>query len=626
MTPGRQHHRFSAFAAIALVAGLLSGCTNNALQTLGNIVRTGVSTSNPFAGSGSGEFTVLTLSRVVKSQSNAATFFDLIGNGNGEMGIYCSSVAGAGGSSSSQAGASNCTCNYEYIRNDGGAERFESQTTYVEQDLIRCSYAGIPNDVSYVKVKVRLVNSDSFSNEVTFRFNGAGVTLNPIDPASFVQARRYQCRDAVYIPYLYDPQNMYDPILSEAPDISYPLNFYATNMGGAFVRYQTNQAAQASGNGTGWMCPGIPNDTSRGLDLTVYSQLPDSAGSRQIFPPTGAFDRSTFFIARQSTGVFTVPLNVYLAPSTPTGDAANPPIGFGAAPSRLNDDQEACPDASIPIPAGFQWVKVWAFRASLPVRRLNAPTGIPSSGGIACNTPVFPSSTTPVFPDCGTTGGQASGSGDDIFADRIVWGSTARCFRVNSINVGTDFCIEGTKTNGFGCTTYAQSTNGTQGSQKPGFEVFAAGTDTWIPVGGDTTVGCGGASASTDYLGLCTSYSPGVVVPSAVGDSTLQLDQNNSSRGDFLLVTTPTSTMSRHFLLQESAAGPYIPFRFFSSRYCQSPDPMNPLILPDGSRDCPIDKRILYEFFDIEMTTQDAGSVTDPARSRVFPLCALQPI
>ncbi|MEO7161386.1 MAG: hypothetical protein ABI041_00565, partial [Bdellovibrionia bacterium] len=404
-----------SISCFILAAGALSGCTNN--FSVNALLTTVQAVSPPSSASTQGGFT---LSRVLKNNLNPTGTLDLIGDGSGTFGQLCLAIG---------SGANTCNCTYTYSSPSVPNQKIDTPVIYSETNLIRCNYGTIATDVKSLKISVHLTTADTYSNEVTFNYSGTGVTLDTSLISSFVQPRRYQCNDIlVGVNYLFDSK-VYDPIQSEDFHKTYPLDFYYTNPGGNLSTYALSAAA--TGN---WSCPPILNpestfanasdllayNSSYHVNLSVYSKTPlgsDTAGHpKVIYPPPahplqgGDIDRSTFYLAKQASGIFGVPVNAYVAPtvntssnSTDSSSFPPPPIGFGASPTSSGTGQESCPDSSVPIPSGYHWVKLWLFRSSLNQRSIAWPgprgTGANQSSslfdlaGMFCNPGNWPTDT-----------------------------------------------------------------------------------------------------------------------------------------------------------------------------------------------------------------------------------------
>lgn len=634
---GRAYRWLRTVSARAGVVALLSlaafpACTNNLLNSANSIVNT-VTTSNPLSGvsTGTGGNTAgLTLSAVQLDTFNPTTTLDLLGDGTGAIGQDCLPVQGGA------TGATTCTCAYTYIQPDGTQiGPVQVDTTYSENDMLRCPYTVVPAGVSFINVYIELTNSDTQSNTVTLNLSGGvagGIDLS--NPLSFTQASRYQCKDIVFVPYMWE-NDIYDPFLSDNPTYSYPLNFYTANMGLTFSEYTGDT------NATGWNCPALPNDTAAGMDLTLYSVAADASGSKSIFPPTGAFDRSTFYLANGSAGVFNIPVNAYVYPgmvssapaAAPTGGAAAapaapaapPPLGYAASPIPLSGGGETCPDSSVTIPAGFQWAKLWLFRKQLPQRAY--PTSSPlaqfGSQPIACNTvpwtvaPVPAAPQNKYFTDCTTTPNWSSLDPLTHLAARFAE-ATAACFVIQP----------GGTTNPTTGTNY----NGVPPNSSPidgglDLTVYAPGSDIWQPTNQDPSAGCTGTNKN-DLSRACQTSTGNVPFDTPFQGSNQTapglIDSSTAApRFDYLFVVSPPSVMRQDMVptATSSTHAIYTPLRFMSPTDCQSADPDQPLF----PGDCSSSRMLVYS-----ITVSEAGSAgqtgtNDPDESGLFPMCVLQP-
>ena len=596
-----------AVCSIALpIAVFGSGCLSNNLSKLTTeaLTSNGVTAASPDAGGSVDSF--LVLSRVVKTTSSPNTNLDLIGDGSGFIGQYCTSDSG------SSTGSSTCTCNYDYTKIDGSHESFDAPTIYREANMIRCSYSSVPTSIiSELKVKIHLTSSDTYSNNVTFNFTGTGTTLDTSDEASFVKAARYQCRDALYVPYLLDSgkdgSGIYDPFLSESAALSYPLNFYTTNMGGTIATF-INNPATVPVDGNGWLCPTLPEDTSEDdavatdtthFDLRIFSVGADNSGSKRIFPIAGD-DRHTFYLAKRSSGLFKTPVNAFVAPSTyssinPDVNAGiSPPLGYGTPFVSTGSDTESCPDTQVTIPAGYQMMKLWLFRGSLEPRKVPTSTKINQLNYVGCNPGFYDGTATTVFANCdipvGSGGFTLSSLDANGFASRVLYsGGAQQC-------VGID--------PGAGVNLAFPNVN------------LPDGSDSWEEI----VSTCPQSEAAKDPMGLCNAS----FVPTAPHDyepDFRELD-NGTSRWDAIFVVTPPTVTTYHMRNMTEEARPYIPYRFYSPATCDA-DVTDP---DTETETCQSEDKVTYGLELRDITQAEGTPVDDPARSRAFPICVLQKI
>lgn len=572
--------------ALALLLPILQGCTNN-LSSAYNSTRKVVGGGGSSDDENSGALSGFRIVSVLRSSVDPASSMDIVGDGSGEIGRLCGTTDtnSSGGSS----GSTPCVCSFEYVAANGATQSFTTPALYSEDNLVRCNYnATLLDSVTSVKVKLYLTGPGQYSNELTFRMSSGSTKLNTGEEASFVTVKRYQCQDSIYIPHLLD-SSVYDPFRSTDTDLTYPLNFYTTNLGGALGWYVSNSAAAPSG-GAGWDCPSNPTAASAttNLNMRIYSQAKDSSGSMVIFPPTpGSFDRSTFYLARSATGPFSVAVNALVAPNTVSaeGSDTNPaPLGYGAAPIPLASGGETCPELTTTIPEGYQWVKVWLFRVSLEERYFKSSTKLQSSvGAISCNPGEWADGSSPVYSACTSNfTGQAGVGGGGNIADRLL--SNGQCYRLSGVGGG----------NGAGRASAAS---------------YPTGTDIWDFYGAS----CGSGTP----LNLCAAGgNEAAPYESQLIDTSLD---NGLSRSDYVFVVTPTSVMVSDMKNETTRAQPYIPFRYKTSNYCLSPDPSNPTS-PD---DCSLKGKLTYgiKLTDISVNADEPG----PGRLPVYPVCALQP-
>jgi hypothetical protein len=636
---------------ITFCALVLFSCTNGA-----GVVGKANSTTSNLASNTSGDNltgSVPTITRIIIDPVNPGTF-DLEGDGSSAIGNVCTASATTSTTTTTTtstdyqgAGTSSCQCYYQYtVPSTGAQEAVYVNTSYFEANMVSCPYSTIEAGVTSVNVSLYVTSSSLTSTPaISVPLTGSTSAFDTTNSNNFTSIQRYQCKDVVsiFMPWSGSGSGtaganaMYDPFQSDAPDTSYPLNFYTGNFGATFS-YFSGAASSSVGN---WNCPGVPNDTSvPGLDLRVWSVGPDSAGSSQIYPAVGsAFDRSTFYTANQASGIFSVPLNTYIAPTLygqPGGTGSSAPSGYGATPNFVSSTQETCGDGTTDnIPAGFKWAKLWLFRADLAPRYYRTSSVI-ASVNIACN-PGVDSSNSVAFPACfnghtynaGVTAQGGYKTSTSAFttdpstyplADRIFTGE-------GSTASGNAMCFNFDGWAGAGEATYSGCASGIE--EAPGCEtgtettaVFGAGTDHYAPPVFATTSTLAATyegPGKVDPLNLLTATT-GQYVPKDMNPTSVDLDLNNP-RYDFLYVVTPVTVMAYQMENTASSANyPYTPYRFPSKQDCQSSNPNNPAF----SGDCNPSKIIHYglKLHDIS-TNGDPGNTTS---NLVYPMCVLQPI
>lgn len=617
----------------------LSACTNN--LNLNSYTSSNGSNSiivsPPNSGEGDGNSATFTVSRVVKNTLNPTSVLDIIGDGSGSFGSLCQ----PSGNDTSSSGPTVCQCSYSYSTSSAPNQHIYTPIVYHEVNLLRCSYANVPSDAINLSVSINILSANANSNSVTLNLAASGGTnIDVTNPNSFVQPIRYQCRDIVWIPYLFD-SSIYDPFQSEDPHMSYPIDFYASNLGSAISQY-------VSSNITSWNCPAILNpvpyltptaltqfnETNR-VNLNLYSKAPLPGGGELIYPPDGSIDRSTFYLARQPAGVFSVPVNAMMFPGkfTSQGGSGPQPLGYGAhpVPIGVGTGLESC-DTSTTIPVGFHWMKLWLFRAGLPQRHYAISGGqgpsINELQNIACSPGDWgpDSSNTPVFPQCdqtlshsGTSRSLKEITANHFLADRIL--GSGQCIRFDSTannSTAANFC---NGTPGAAC--------GVNGNDDDVWQIENA----YIPR--QNEVGCL-KSPHVDPMKVCPNpvptpvstslpaiTSPQPVTPQTYNVGTGDLDSPNAAaRFDFVFVVTPptVNTTDMQDISSGSTSLPYQPYRFFTNSDCTSPQPGL-----TGPGDCLLSNAIN----NYGLKLHDVGTSGDPPANTtnqpVFPVCVLQP-
>jgi hypothetical protein len=689
----RAHSKFFSFGYALALAAISVGsvsCTNS-LSARSVASGGGTSTGTSTGTTQDNSTYLVNIKSVLFDNVSPTTTLDIFGDGSNAMAQYCFTSGGLeGGTSSSQStsGPSNCACTFSYLVN-GVQEIIQSDTTYHESNMIECSYAGIPSGTTSVTVSVELLTENQYSNSITFALTSTNSTSNTTNINNFALVSKYQCSDVVTIPFgvssganqLGSTNAVYDPILSDKSGLSYPLDFYTTNMGGTLAEFvAANLPGQCSTSSTVnncvWSCPApTPN-------MTLYSVGDDpNGGGYQIYPYSGSGeDRSTFYLSKTSAGIFTVDLNAYIAPTmlAETYNQNGAPLGYGAPPvPGTSAGTESCPSASL-IPSGYQWVKVWLYRAALqgrtyPASSIIAGTNISCSPGFwqsgtsanvtaftdcngcsftqageatTCNTNAtlssVPSSYVPPQQGIGTNSLEdwiaSNGSSPAPLADRIISSSgtstTPMCVDLNTAAISprepSGSCTQSSPgtCQGPGATTKSYNPATGTGAQvgDPGSinDVFGYGTDIWLPrfgtLPGCTTNSTNNSGKFTDSLDLCGwKNSAYQWIPKDMTPSQVNLDGSNA-RYDFVFVVTPTTINSADMEAQDSTAYPYIPIRWPNASDCSSANPNN----PDTTTDCPASKMIQYGLQLQAVATSGAptGSSSQPV---IFPMCAIQP-
>jgi hypothetical protein len=600
-----------------MVSVIASGCTNALFNSLRGITSK-VDTPNGIQEDQS----FLQVTRIVRSNQDPTSNFDLLGDGSGQIGQYCGqTISGNEGAPTTTA----CVCAFQYITTTGDLLQVEAPSIYVESDLLRCSYGQIPAGLNFVRVRIRLTTvGDVYSNETTVNLTGSGTTLSLTDPSSFRTVQRFQCKETLYIPMMWgDSSGVYDPLLSEDPTFVYPFNFYTTNLARSLdlMSFHPYTAPVTSnGRNVGWQCPAVPNDPSLGMDTRVWSVL-DYNGDYVISPPrSGSLDRQSFSLMRQPSGPFNVPVNAYVAPNlysrnkigqphdTSLANAGGPevePMGYGVQPIVIGDDEEACPDTSVVIPSGYQWVKVWLFRASLEDRKIPVTPDFSLLGPIVCNPRKRWASRTPaqvdaidyVFPNCGTLNGALNSS---QITERVFQSIGEACMLPQGSQGGRSTNASGVVTSSF---------------------PVAPGTDLWQP---NSIQNTNPLCQISQNLSLCSGSTPvGTHQPPRTQNVQAQSLDGEISRADYLFVVSlPNEVHTRDFKRNTDQARRFLPYRFMSASDCVSGQPW----APPQANDCQASKMVRYNHILQDISVNPDTPTQELLRLPKFPICALQKI
>jgi hypothetical protein len=315
--------------------------------------------------------------------------------------------------------------------------------------------------------------------------------------------------------------------------------------------------------------------------------------------------RSTFYLSKMKTGIFTINVNAYIAPNiisqvstTPNPQGGGfPSLGWGASPRSTGAGVETCPADTpttagvanpdyVTIPSGYHWVKVWLFRMTFSPRKYLKGANLANLGGLGCN-PGKNSSNVVEFPDCAGLAALGDGSG----------------LPPALISLGLGMCLT---------PTYDGSGNLTH----------------LTPGGSDPTYSCSKQPvpwanpwSSTNTYGLDVCNGSGVATTTVPFDSapTAEVYGNEDSAApyEFLFVTTPPSVNTSDM---SNSASPiyarYAPMRFRVDSDCGAAD-------PSGCSTQYMLRNYGLKLHDVA----DAGDppASDPSRAGVFPICALQP-
>jgi hypothetical protein len=609
----------------------LSACSTSFLFSTGATIslNSGDIPTNPVGTSGAISFQ---LSRVNLNQINPTQNLDLIGDGTGKMGQLCT-ISGQGDPNSTS-GPSGCQCIFTFSSPTAPNQSVNQAVIYHESDLVRCNYSTvIPYNVTSFGVFLQVTSTGAKSNTISFSLTGFS-GLDPTLRSSYRSVTRFLCKGLVTVSYLLD-NNIYDPVQSEDPHFTYSLDYYTSNMGSSLA-YFVNSADSSN------ECPAIPDYSS----IQIFSLAPFN-GSNVISPPiSGQLDRSTFYLATNPTGVFSVPVNAMVAPSvmsnSPPQTGVSPPMGYGANFVTTNG-VESCPNT--PIPTGYQWVKVWLFRASLPSRNSFAPASNNLSA-IVCNPGLWNVATSgtqneSIFPSCYSSANLAPATLNltpSIWGPRTTSNLTTNTYLADRVVLSAVQGSGGASTISTQCVSLSRpGTSPNQCSQSgspanPGVgcgvsdNFWGSSGDFWqlnIPQQNPNDnfliapyLGC---KLANDPLSLCSPTNVGgqsFINTASPLIKNLQATQNfdQNPRSDYLFVVSPTS-VTREDITQGTALGnQFIPYRYKTPADC----------VQNGPCDSSQKLTFLPLLDDINVTVDPTGS--DPQRTGIYPICAIQPV
>ncbi|MFL5813631.1 MAG: hypothetical protein ACJ763_08640 [Bdellovibrionia bacterium] len=583
---------------------LLSGCFEN-IKGIVLMPRTSTSTATTTSSY------AFTISKVLLNSSNPSGIFDVKGDGSYSFAKYCRPA-----SSTDTSGATTCNCVYDFNYTDPttgavNSQQITADTVYAEADLVRCPYGTVPPSVSAVSVSLATKDGVSKSNSVSFDFGTSNSVLDTSKDFNFARVIRYTCRQKIYAKNALDPQSgIYDPFQSEGdPGSSYPTSFYTTNMGASLMAFASKIGDSVVSD---YECPADPRPPDSVYSETIYSTAPLPNGKYVISGDPGANPvnmnrdnpRSTFYLSKLKTGIFTINVNAYIAPyrvsvaSTtinPSGGGI-PSLGWGASPRATGVGTETCPADTptngsgvanpdyVKIPTGYHWVKVWLFRMALPARQYLYGANLQRMGAIGCSpglwSPLpYPAAPTNIynsqFPDC--------------------YGQTALGAGPNAARFAQNFGI-----------------------------CFQAGT--WNPAGNDQSYSCGKpsqvpfanlASSTAGGVGVCNAGNPTNTTPIDEAPVVTYIDNPSSLRYEFLFVVTPPSVNSGDMSNSSSPIyAQYAPLRFRVDSDCNS-------VNPSGCSAQHMFRNYGLKLHDV--TNAGDPPADDPSRAGSFPICALQP-
>lgn len=439
--------RFICLTAIGMAGAALSSCLSN-FEDLSSTRRSGPISNIP---TGENEFQI---GNLVFDRLNPSNTLNVYGDsGARDIGTFCAMPSAITAGSRTP-----CVCVFTFTL-AGSSQQLEANTDYVEDNLLKCRYDSIPAGASDVEVRVLITASAQYSNGWALNLSGSGSTgvgsADFSDPRTFSRVMRFQCRQNVYVPNLYrrynftrlsldiqgSEQKVYDPFQSHDIRLSYPLNFYARDPGEAML-YLSSATGKLPDQLASWECALNPKDQPPSwLNWRVYSLNADPTDGFEISSanPGDAKKREAFYLSKVSAGIFTTPVNAlagphpslltrYTAPGTSSGGTTPrlpvsdvlksnpPPLGYAARPTTTAPGEERCPtSAESAIPSGYEWAKLWVFKATTPQRNyVSGSLKIADAGPVVCNPGTWqtgnPAGGALVFQDCVANGTNGTAS------------------------------------------------------------------------------------------------------------------------------------------------------------------------------------------------------------------------
>lgn len=632
--------------------------------------------------SSSGGF--LIIDRVIRNTTNSQ-LINIIGQGDGAFGDACEKVP-------EDPSQSQCECVFQF-RTGAGAQELRVPVTYQEADLLRCATQGIPRAAENINLRVRVLPSDLYSSRVSLTFLDGSVQTQSLNtdtsnPRNFLEVQRFQCRDFPHIPFLLDSSggndSVYDPVQGEDPRHQYPLNFYSTNLG---ISTELMYDVSSADNSSRWQCSLNPKDPESWVNSRIYSVDGSGSSGKLIVGANNArSSRSTFFLARESMGAFNQEVRAYTAPynvisgSQSSSGREIPYLGFGAKPIPTANG-ERCPNqAEATLPTGFKWVKVFAYKADLPIRRyLQSTRHTQELSGIFCDPGRYDIAGTAlnsiprelsVFQDCASPKAQNNLTDWDnpLSLDKIGRSTNrklaSRVFVTPGANnqgdsQGHSLCTAIVSPRSLipepGTFKFSSLTNSAGGiADNPNYSSFLpAGSDLFSRLGpltnvdgimvtiGDTftsyqnnnatinkVVTSGGNAAQFAFnltaqlqAETATGFESDIAAnvkfrPAWSEDGFQYADLDAEVRTNYLFVVTPESVSKLTLVNQTSGSGPYIPYTFKNRDDCTHNDPDQA-----ATGECVLRNKTDYRIWLPQVAESDPSN-QDP----VYPVCALQPI
>jgi len=173
------------------------------------------------------------------------------------------------------------------VTNISGSHTLAVPVFRAEANLVRCEYTqALANNPQQLFVRVVTNATHYSSNLLEFKFNSQLTGLLTTDVNTFLRVRRFQCREHTSVPYMFEPGSdgsrfsIYDPLQSESDRLSYPLNFYTTNMGAAALWFVLK--AKDDPSIKDWDCSfGLEPEDNPALwvNRNIYSESPWDGGA-----------------------------------------------------------------------------------------------------------------------------------------------------------------------------------------------------------------------------------------------------------------------------------------------------------------------------------------------------------
>lgn len=623
------------FCTLAFAFTLFTSSCNNIESITKRSPSSELTLSDPSSGTG-GSFQLL---GVYASQQSPGSMYDMVGS-DSQFDTYCTGTSGP------------CVCEYTYVSPGIGTVTDEGAVSYQESDLLRCTNA-VPSGISSFEVRILAQGSGDYSNTITVNLSsGVFVNTNYVDLSkeeAYNMVKRFQCRKREFI---VNPlsKSMIDPIQSEDPKVIYPFNFYTTNVASSLWEMQqlasqdwdctltpthdrslhwwANPSVFSASECTEAFCAG-DSELMYPQDDLVSGKIPDTnvlANGKR---------RGSFFLAKQSYGVFQVPVKAAVGPNDYVSSKYGV-IGYAARPIPNSGGSSSCP--SITLPDNAEWVKLWNFRAT----DITAPKKVTDTlsslnSGIVCNPTggVFPSCdmddvnssgvpfgrtlasvgtspTSVVYPVPGDPGTYTTGHTHPNFVDPplasrvavLTSGDVNACYNVISMGLG----LETWEPSSFAYTAPITLNN----IQTLPWEIYTQVNPQ--TAGGGSTVSADGICEDPDSVRRVNHVSGGAcnggwysLIDAEPGDSQLTTAAlNPTNYTDQLFIVTDPEVNDTQMRNQALAVSHYKPVTYRTSADCSGP----------SRALCPTGKELHWD-----INIKDVG---DPTGSDQYPLCVLQ--